>query len=351
MNHELASELLLELAYGDLPPREARDVEAHAAGCDACRAELARIRETRALMARLPVEPPPERGEAILLAAAREAAAARVRKRSLLPPWLLAGSVGAVAVAAVAVVSWQLGKTAPPAALHPRETDLMGASRAPPPAAPAPAFAQPPPVAAVEPAKGEGAGPPARREAARAVSVAPAPKAAWAPPPAPAPREPPPPTRHLAAEAPPAAAPEPAPPALAGAERAEAKAARTDRTEAMAEGAPSASRAPVAERRRAAARPSAAREPAREAGAVGTRSFAGCPGERRRIVELDGDGRVIRYVREGERRTIEHRYSPDGRLSAAAELVDGGRRPLPLDAPGLVRDARDAGIDAPPRCE
>jgi hypothetical protein len=85
-------------------------------------------------------------------------------------------------------------------------------------------------------------------------------------------------------------------------------------------------------------------------GAVETRSFPSCPGERRRVVERDADGRVVRYLRETEPRTIEHRFGPDGRLVAAFELVGVARRPLPLDAPGLVRDARDAGIDAPPRC-
>ena len=99
MNHAAASEKLLELAYGELPPREARVVEAHVAGCDACRAELSSIRETRALMAQLPSEPPPERGEAIVLAAAREAAAAR-RPRPLLPTWLWAGTAGAMAASA-----------------------------------------------------------------------------------------------------------------------------------------------------------------------------------------------------------------------------------------------------------
>jgi hypothetical protein len=81
-----------------------------------------------------------------------------------------------------------------------------------------------------------------------------------------------------------------------------------------------------------------------------TRDFAGCPGELRRIVERDDEGRIVRYVRQGERRTVEHRYGPDGRLVSAVAIEGGARRALPLDAPGLVRDARDAAIDAPPRC-
>jgi len=121
--------------------------------------------------------------------------------------------------------------------------------------------------------------------------------------------------------------------------------------------APQSSRAPLGEKKRAAAKPAAATPAAappdalRDSGATETRSFEACPGERRRIVERDGDGGVIRYVREGERRTIEHRFSPDGRLVSAVEISGGVRRALALDAPGLVRLARDAGMDAPPRCE
>jgi len=86
-------------------------------------------------------------------------------------------------------------------------------------------------------------------------------------------------------------------------------------------------------------------------GAVESRAFAGCPGERRRVVERDGEGRLLRYVRVGDRRTLEQRYGPDGWLVSAFVIEDGVRRTLPLDATGLVRQARDAGIDAPPRCE
>ena len=76
MSQDAFQDRLLDLAYGELSPREAREVEAHAASCPACRAELARIRETRRIMAALPDEPAPEAGERLLLAAAREAARA-----------------------------------------------------------------------------------------------------------------------------------------------------------------------------------------------------------------------------------------------------------------------------------
>ena len=62
---------LLDLAYGELPKREAREVEAHAASCDACRAELARIRGTRQVMAALPEEPAPDRGLRLSMPAQR----------------------------------------------------------------------------------------------------------------------------------------------------------------------------------------------------------------------------------------------------------------------------------------
>jgi anti-sigma factor RsiW len=153
MKHDLASEKLLELAYGELSAREARDVAAHAEGCERCREELARIRETRSLMAQLPMEPPPEGGLGIVMAAAREAASARGRRGTgLLPPWLWAGSLGAVAAVVVAVVSWQLTRTAPSDGLRARDGDLLGAPSpavvavAPPAAAPEPPSPAEPPV-------------------------------------------------------------------------------------------------------------------------------------------------------------------------------------------------------------
>jgi hypothetical protein len=81
------------------------------------------------------------------------------------------------------------------------------------------------------------------------------------------------------------------------------------------------------------------------------RTFGDCPGERRRTVERASDGTVLRYVREGDQRTIEHRYAPDGRLVTATAMERGVRRELPLDTPGLALRASDAGIDAPPRCQ
>ena len=82
MSHERFSERILDLAYGELSPREAGKVEAHAASCAECGAELARIRATRRLMAALPDERAPDRGERVLLAAAREEVRGRAPVRS-----------------------------------------------------------------------------------------------------------------------------------------------------------------------------------------------------------------------------------------------------------------------------
>jgi hypothetical protein len=127
---------------------------------------------------------------------------------------------------------------------------------------------------------------------------------------------------------------------------------------ALRDEASAAPRAPAAQKARSAFAPErkAAAPAAAEAeslsgpGSVESRSFPDCPGERRRVVERDGDGRVIRYVREGDRRIVEQRYGADGRLRSAFAIEGGLRRALPAGAPGLVGDARDAGIDAPPRC-
>jgi hypothetical protein len=381
MNHAAASEKLLELAYGELAPREARAVEAHAASCEACGAELARIRETRALMALLPVEPPPERGEGIVLAAAREAAASSRKPRALLPPWLWAGTAGAMAAALVAVVSWRLTREPAAEPFQPSETELLGrgapaVAAAPQPATPAavprakhePAAA--PPEAsgsAMAPAKRAEATPQApmaglRREESRermgaagagagrsasALERGAAPSGGgWRPAeaeaaPAAATSEP------SAAERPAlanedraalgpqpfAAAPAP-PPAPAPAQKARAMAPAERKSAAPEEGRAAALRAEGAP------------------GSVETRSFDGCPGERARIVQRDAEGRLVVYVRFlADSRRIEQRYGPDGRLIRAG-LIDGKvARPLPLDTPWLVRDARDAAIDAPPRCQ
>ncbi|HEX9053146.1 MAG TPA: zf-HC2 domain-containing protein, partial [Anaeromyxobacter sp.] len=140
MTRDAYRDRLLDLAYGELSGREAREVEAHAAGCEACRAELARIRGTRRIMAALPDEAAPERGERILLAAAREAAEARGGRR-LAPRWLLAGAVVAASVAIVAAVSLRVSEWTP---RRGEQRSLLESPYASRPAAGAPAAAAAP---------------------------------------------------------------------------------------------------------------------------------------------------------------------------------------------------------------
>jgi Putative zinc-finger len=107
MSHDRFQDRLLDLAYGELSPREAREVEAHAASCAECGAELGRIRATRRVMGALPDEQAPDAGERILLAAAREAVRDRAPKR-LLPAWAWSASVVAALVVAVGTVSYRI---------------------------------------------------------------------------------------------------------------------------------------------------------------------------------------------------------------------------------------------------
>ena len=119
MKHASCHEKLLDLAYGELPPRHARRVRAHVARCPECREELARIEATRSAMRGLEPQQAPERGEASLLAAARQAVASgefgRARQpRPWLPTWALAGAATAAVVLAVGAVSFRLLSPAGP---------------------------------------------------------------------------------------------------------------------------------------------------------------------------------------------------------------------------------------------
>ena len=81
MTHDRAEPLLLDLAYGELSPDEAREVERHAADCAPCAAELEGLLATRRLAARLADAPVPARGRAELLALARRAVAPAPSRR------------------------------------------------------------------------------------------------------------------------------------------------------------------------------------------------------------------------------------------------------------------------------
>ena len=75
MNCAESQELLLDLAYGELEPARAAQVEEHVAGCPACRVESLQLKEARKLTSSLREleEPPPNFDEPILRAARAEA--------------------------------------------------------------------------------------------------------------------------------------------------------------------------------------------------------------------------------------------------------------------------------------
>jgi hypothetical protein len=75
MTGEHVQDLLLDLAYGELPPERVAEVEAHLASCDACRAERAEMQRTRALLEPLRTleEPRPGFDDRILQSARAEA--------------------------------------------------------------------------------------------------------------------------------------------------------------------------------------------------------------------------------------------------------------------------------------
>jgi hypothetical protein len=414
MTHEQLRDRLLDLACGELAPREVREVEEHAAACEACRAELDRMRETRRIMAALPAEPAPPGGERILLAAAREAAERR-RARRAAPRWLWGAVVAAASLAVVAGVSYRLIATGPRPLDREDPDALMGEQRfvdpAPSAEGPAPRREAPPPAPVPDSrARGpERAGetlPPAGEAGARELATPfrsedaepPAAPRAPASPPAPAPdsraagakRAP---DSHAAdaaraddlragagaeraADGPPTAAAE-EPPARAAAPpdgRAvdPAEPERTERVDSPRAAGAGASAAPAPSPpppRAAAAQRAAPRAPTsaaedrydelRREGRLRAeiRTFPGCEGEAWRKVELAPGGQVVKYVRlgwiGGRRLRIEHVYGPDGALaSVTAEDLGGGGPLLDPRSLGIAvpERAEEAGPDAPPRC-
>jgi anti-sigma factor RsiW len=67
------AERLIQLVWDELAPEDARELEAHAGGCEGCRVELANIRALRRMVERLPQAMPHESGGRILSATEREA--------------------------------------------------------------------------------------------------------------------------------------------------------------------------------------------------------------------------------------------------------------------------------------
>jgi hypothetical protein len=325
MIHEPRKDELADLALGLLEPAEARALEAHAAGCAACRDELAALRQTRQLLAGLPPLTAPARGAAVVLAAARQAAEAAGAARRpwwAAPRWLAGGAVGLAGAAALAVL---LLRVSPPSTTlsEPEPASAPVALREATPAA-IPAS----PVAA----KGDG---PAVARRAKAV---PAPMAGAMAAPARAPA----PTAAIASSAgfsePSGAVSEPRP-------SAEAK---------RLGGAPTGPRAAALMKAEAVAD--------MDAGPP-------CRLEQRRRLVLDAGGKVIGRVREGRyptpdgevSLTVEERYGAGGRLVSAsvragdrliavgeAEVSAGRLEPLP--GVRLAPTAAEAAA-APPRCQ
>jgi len=132
MNCQTAHDKLIELVYDELSGEERRAVEAHAAGCDACREELDRLRFARsALSAHYAAEP--EAG-AFDVAAAEGRARRRpprvIRFPGATGRWLRA-AVGVAAAAALVGGIWLLhDRTTPPAAAEsgPVEIERVGVS-------------------------------------------------------------------------------------------------------------------------------------------------------------------------------------------------------------------------------
>jgi hypothetical protein len=409
MTHEEMRDRLLDLAYGELLPRDAREVEEHAASCEGCAAELARIRGTRRLMAALPVEPAPPQGERILVAAAREAARRRPPRR-LVPRWALAAAVAAASLAAVAAVSWRIvamrpggiGREDPQALMGDAPYARPAPEGAPPAARPAereelaaaPRAAEREELAAApRPAPESGAAPPAERGAPARDRVtdggprraAPARRFAEAPPPEAAP----------SSEAPPARRPEPAPERRADADDASApeagpgpayaaapphEAEAQDRAEANRASPPSPPRsggegrgegaagAAAAPSRAPSAPPSAAARAQPDAPAPDAvlryddlrrsgrlreevRTFPGCDGELWRKVERDAHGRIVSYAREGflgdRRLRVEALYGPGG-APVRVTVTDAATSAPLVGAKPWVPSAAEA--DGPPRC-
>jgi hypothetical protein len=405
MSHETFREKLLDLAYGELSPRDARRVEAHARECAACGAELARIRETRRAMSALPDAPAPDAGEAVLLAAARESARSRARPRRLLPAWTWGAAAAAVALLAVGAISYRILAMRPhraedPDALLGREGYASAPAVAPEPEpepaptpapAPAPAptprearesvepgraadsavRAEPPAAAKAPRARGEGssrkaspppapvedrAQPPAaavpddaaagarsRQEAIGIEDRAPAPSSAASPeaPSAPAAPAPAPATSGPSASAS-ASASRPRAAAPSAAPRARQQAPESAELRALAAPTPGAG---------ALARYQALRQAGRLRGEVVT--FESCEGERWRKVETDPEGRVVRYARHGVTAAgapfeAELYFGEGGALDALRYREGDG--PWAEDASGAgVRAAVPDGVREPAR--
>ncbi|QRK05412.1 zf-HC2 domain-containing protein [Archangium violaceum] len=104
---------LLDFAYGELPPSEARLMEQHVQGCSRCSEALAGIRGVRVSMSRLPLETAPDAGLESLLAYAQQSARRSAAGTELPPRWwrrLLAPALGVAAMSVFGVVVVQVDR-------------------------------------------------------------------------------------------------------------------------------------------------------------------------------------------------------------------------------------------------
>jgi hypothetical protein len=104
---------LLDFAYDELPPTEARQMELHVQGCARCSEALHGIRGVRTTMSRLPLESAPDAGLESLMAYAQQAARRSAAGPEPAPRWwrrLLAPALGMAAVGVFGVVVVQVNR-------------------------------------------------------------------------------------------------------------------------------------------------------------------------------------------------------------------------------------------------
>jgi len=133
---------LLEYAYGELAPSEAKSFEAHLTSCADCTRALEDIRSVRRTMGQLPTVPAPNTGLDSLLAYAQQAARraqAGPESRSSFWKWMLP-STGVLALVLLIVVTRQVAEETSRARTIPVESSEV---KQLPMAAPAPSQVEP----------------------------------------------------------------------------------------------------------------------------------------------------------------------------------------------------------------
>lgn len=137
---------LLEFAYGELPPQEAKAVEAHLQACSRCAEFLEAIGGVRRTMSQLREEPAPDAGLESLLAYAEQSARRAAAGPEPRAWWrrFMAPLAGVAALMVLTVVAWETMKSAdqigrkeitaepiPPAAVAPSPEPVVAKEEAP----------------------------------------------------------------------------------------------------------------------------------------------------------------------------------------------------------------------------